>query len=551
MYSKYFITLTLTFFLLSCNYLDFDESTGKTDDVVLGYFDELSRLVTHVYGQVSPDWGLLNGALLESATDNSIYTWQDSKVYDIYNNTWSPINLIDNKWVSYYSAIRSANLFLDKFSLEKLERFEYNANYKEDIEKSKLYPYEVRFLRSFFYFELIKRYGDIPLITSPYQLSEINSVNQTPFDSIVDFIVAECDSITPYLPVSHRDFYAETGRVTRGAVMALKSRVLLYAASPLHNPTNDLKKWERAAKASGELISVATKERWYDLDPNFNLFSNGNDVLNAKELILERRGSTSSAFEERNMPIGFHHAKSGNTPTQNLVDAFEMRDGTPFDWNNPAHASKPFQNRDPRLARTIVFNNSRLMGILVETFNGGRNGQPINGATLSGYYMRKYIDERISIDPVNPIQRTHHYVLFRYAEIYLNYAEALNEYNGPDYRDENFTISSRDALNVIRDYARMPLINVNYTKEDFRKRIRNERRIELAFEDHRFWDIRRWKIGDVVKNIYGISIEKENSNYTYNKILIQNRIWENKMYLYPIPQTELYINKNLKQNPDW
>jgi hypothetical protein len=551
MYSKYFITLTLSFFLLSCNYLDFDESTGKTDDVVLGYFDELSRLVTHVYGQVSPDWGLLNGALLESATDNSIYTWQDSKVYDIYNNTWSPINLIDNKWVSYYSAIRSANLFLDKFSLEKLERFEYNANYKEDIEKSKLYPYEVRFLRSFFYFELIKRYGDIPLITSPYQLSEINSVNQTPFDSIVDFIVAECDSITPYLPVSHRDFYAETGRVTRGAVMALKSRVLLYAASPLHNPTNDLKKWERAAKASGELISVATKERWYDLDPNFNLFSNGNDVLNAKELILERRGSTSSAFEERNMPIGFHHAKSGNTPTQNLVDAFEMRDGTPFDWNNPAHASKPFQNRDPRLARTIVFNNSRLMGILVETFNGGRNGQPINGATLSGYYMRKYIDERISIDPVNPIQRTHHYVLFRYAEIYLNYAEALNEYNGPDYRDENFTISSRDALNVIRNYARMPLINVNYTKEDFRKRIRNERRIELAFEDHRFWDIRRWKIGDVVKNIYGISIEKENSNYTYNKILIQNRIWENKMYLYPIPQTELYINKNLKQNPDW
>lgn len=551
MLKKYTLLLLLSFILLSCNYLYFDESTGKNDDVVLGYFDELSRLVSHIYGQLSPDWGIMNGALLESATDNAVYTWQDSKVYDIYNNTWSPINLIDNTWSYYYSAIRSTNLFLEKFSLEKLKRFENNANYREDIEKSKLFPYEVRFLRAFFYFELIKRYGNIPLITSTYQLETINSINQTPFDSIVNFIVDECDSIVPYLPVSHRNFYSETGRVTKGTAMALKSRTLLYAASPLHNHTNDKVKWRRAALAASELITIATQERWYDLESNINLFSNGNDMLTAKELIFERRGTTSSSFEERNLPIGFHNAKSGNTPTQNLVDAFEMRDGTPFDWSNPIHASAPFQNRDPRLARTVVFNNSRLMGIPVETYIGGKNGQPLNGASLTGYYLRKYIDERISLDPINPVQRAHHYILFRFAEIYLNYAEALNEYGSPDYVDDEFKTSSRQSLNVIRTYSRMPIISENYSKDEFRDKIRNERRIELAFEGHRFWDIRRWQIGDIVREIYGISIEKVNSSFLYKKVLIQNRVWDDKMYFYPIPQTELYINKNLIQNPDW
>ncbi|MEA4985871.1 MAG: RagB/SusD family nutrient uptake outer membrane protein [Paludibacter sp.] len=551
MYKKYIVMITLPIVLLGCNFLDFDESIGKTDDIAYGYFDELSRHVTHIYGQMSPDWGVLNGALMESATDNAVYTWQDSKIYDVYNNAWSSINLVDNKWNLYYTAIRSANLFLHNYSLDRLKRFENNINYKEDIEKAEKYPYEVRFLRAFFYFELAKRYGNIPLLTTVYEKDKINSVSQTPFDSIVQFIANECDSIIPYLPANHRTFYNETGRVTKGAAMALKSRALLYAASPLHNLTDDLEKWGKAAKAAGDLISVSTSESWYFLDPNVNLFSNGNDVLKARELIFERRGALSSSFEETNLPIGFYTAKSGNTPTQNLVDAFEMIDGTPFDWSNPEHAANPYLNRDPRLAKIIVYNGAKIINETVETFKGGKNATPIVGASLSGYYLRKYIDARVSLDPVNPVQRPHHFVLFRYAEVFLNYAEALNEYKGPDYTDDIFTISARDALNRIRTYVRMPLITDAISKDSFRERVKNERRVELAFEDHRFWDIRRWKIGEVVNNIYGISIEKNNAVFTYEKKLIQRRVWDNKMYLYPIPKSELFINSNLSQNPGW
>jgi hypothetical protein len=133
MYKKYIVMITLPIVLLGCNFLDFDESIGKTDDIAYGYFDELSRHVTHIYGQMSPDWGVLNGALMESATDNAVYTWQDSKIYDVYNNAWSSINLVDNKWNLYYTAIRSANLFLHNYSLDRLKRFENNINYKEDI----------------------------------------------------------------------------------------------------------------------------------------------------------------------------------------------------------------------------------------------------------------------------------------------------------------------------------------------------------------------------------------------------------------------------------
>lgn len=551
MYKRYIVIITVFLSLFACNYLDFDESIGKTKDETYNYFGDLERHVTHIYAQINPDWGVLNGALLESATDNSIYTWKDSQIYDIYNNTWSAINIVDNKWSSYYNAVRSANVFLENFSIEKLNRFENNASYPEDLKKAELYPYEVRFLRAYFYFELAKRYGDIPLLTRSYELEEVNSVTQTSFKDIIKFISNECDSIIPFLPVTHRDFLGETGRVTKGAAMALKARAQLYSASPLHNASNEMELWKEAAQANLELITSSTEGGWYSLDPNIKLFSDGNSMLTARELIFERRFRNSSSFERNNLPIGIFDAKSGNTPTQNLVDAFEMRDGTPFDWNNPAHAANPYLNRDPRLAKVVVLNNSYISGELIETYVGGKNGQPINGATLSGYYLRKYIDENVSLSPINPSQRPHHFVIFRYAEIFLNYSEALNEVYGPDYTDEIFTVSSREALNNIRSYAGMPPITDDITKESFRKRIRNERRLELSFEDHRFWDIRRWKIGDVVKEIYGIHIEQEGSNLKYNKKLIQNRVWDDKMYLYPIPQTEIFINDNLIQNDGW
>ncbi|MGV8093917.1 MAG: RagB/SusD family nutrient uptake outer membrane protein [Mangrovibacterium sp.] len=557
MRKKYLLSVWMLTTLFGCSYLDFDESVGKTKELAYGYFTELAANVTDIYGQLQNDWGVMGGALREAATDNAVYTWRDNQVYDIYNDSWSPINTIDNVWSTYYSGIRSANIFLESYSLEQLERFEWNDGYADEIEKAKRFPYEVRFLRAWFHFELAKRYGDIPLLTRTYNMDEINGVEKTPFNDVINFIVAECDEIVPLLPVSYRNLpFQETGRITKGAVLAFKSRVLLYAASPLHNPSGDGSKWEMAAKAAGELISQADQGAWYSLVSGVNLFSNGDAVLTAKELILERRSTgNSNDFEARNLPIGYEGGRSGNTPTQNLVDAFEMSDGTPFDWNNPVHAANPYLNRDPRFYKTIAYNGSYLMtGAMrstVETFTGGKNGQPINGATLSGYYLKKYIDETISLIPTAPVSKPHHYILVRYAEILLNYAEAMNEWNGPDYKDATHPLSAREALNRIRAYAGMPDITGDGSKDAFRNRVRNERRVELAFEDHRFWDIRRWKTGDAVKAIYGVKITYDGSTYQYTRQKIQDRVWDDKMYLYPIPNTERYINGNLTQNPGW
>jgi hypothetical protein len=550
MLRKYSYLLLISILFASCDFLDFDESTGNSKDYAYGYFSKVASNATNVYTYLQSDFGVLEGALREAATDNAVYTWPSSRVYDVYNDSWSPINCVDNQWNHYYKGIRAANVFLENIDFEYLKRFEYDENYDDDLAKAKMYVNEVRFLRAYFYFELAKRYGAIPLVTKSLSLDEANALSKTSFDEIVNYIVIECDAVSALLPASHKDFYNETGRATKGAAMALKARALLYAASPLHNKSGDKAKWEKAAVASLDIIKMAQTDGTYVLDGAEKLFADGNNVLTKKGLILARRNGSSNDFEKKNLPIGFEGGNSGNTPTQNLVDAFEMADGTKFDWSNPAHATDPTANRDPRFYKTVAFDGSSLMGQTVETFVGGKNAQPLEGATMTGYYLKKYIDETISLDPANEKKRQHHFILFRYAEVVLNYAEALNEAKGADFSDATFTMSARDAINMVRDYAGMPDITADNSVEAFRARVRNERRVELAFEDHRFWDIRRWKIGEVVKDIYGVKIEK-NGTKTYTKVLVQNRIWKDKMYLYPIPVNESYVNEKIGQNEGW
>lgn len=167
---------------------------------------------------------------------------------------------------------------------------------------------------------------------------------------------------------------------------------------------------------------------------------------------------------------------------------------------------------------------------------------------MTGYYLKKLMNETVSLDPVKPVQKEHHFPTYRYAEILLNYAEAMCEWKGPDAIEASngCPISARDALNQVRRAANMKAIT-DTDPGEFSKKVKKERRVELAFEDHRFWDIRRWKMGSVVESIYGVN----KVNGTYQKRVIQNRIWKDKMYLYPIPQNEIYANINLTQNPGW
>lgn len=550
--AKYMMAVSVLVASAGCDALNYDETSGRTLENAMGYIGNIKSMSTNVYSYLAEDLG--SGSMMEAATDNCIYTWESDGIYKMNNGTWSATNTIDNQW-SLWSGIRSANLFLENFDLEPLKRFEYNEDYEREIRIIEKQPYEVRFLRAYFLFELAKRYGDIPLLTRTYSVDEINSVEKTPFDDVIDYIAEECLQIAPELPVVQTEISAETGRATRGAALALRSRALLYAASPLHNPENSLEKWEKAAEAAHDVIEMNaySLEKVAD-DP---LYDGDNAIFSSKQLILERRArSKTNSFEARNEPMGYVGAQGGNTPTQNLVDAYEMKNGETFDWNNPTHVSNIYydasgnQTRDPRLYLNVLTNGTEWLGRPVETFESGKD-KILDGSTLSGYYLKKYMDPSVSLDPNTPNQRYHHYVLFRYAEILLNYAEAMYEWVGPDEKPEGYTLSAREALNIVRASADMP--EVTATGDAFREKLRNERRIELAFEGHRLFDIRRWKIAgdESVKNIYGVTITKTGSSYSYKRVLLESRKWEDKMYLYPFPQGEVYMCPNLHQNPGW
>lgn len=553
----YMIAIGTLLSLNGCDYLDYNETSGRTKEGAYGYIGNVKGLATNVYSYLSADFGQVGGAMMESATDNSVYTWESNSIYNMNNGLWSALLRVDDGW-GYWDGIRSSNSFLENFDIELLKRFEYNQDYESDMKILEKLPYEVRFLRAFYFFELAKRYGDIPLLTRTYTQEEITSVEQTPFNEVINFIAEECRQIAPELPVHQSEIMGETGRVTRGAALALRSRALLYVASLQYNPDQNPDKWEKAAEAAHDVIAMQE----YSLpkitvDPLYSK-EGGNNVLKSKQLIFERRSdSDSNTFEAQNEPMGYEGAKGGNTPTQNLVDAYEMNTGTPFDWNTPSHVTNIYYDsagnptRDPRLYLNVLANGSSWLNKTVETFEGGKN-KIQSGSTRTGYYLRKYMNPSVSLDPNKPNKLPHHYILFRYAEILLNYAEAMNEFKGPDAIPGGYTLSARDALNQVRDCADMPHVTKT-EEEDFTKKLRNERRIELAFEGHRFYDIRRWMIANdsEVRKIYGVEITKSGDTFLYEKVPIEERVWADRMYLYPYPQNEIYMCPNLKQNPGW
>lgn len=548
-YTILFASLALT----GCDFLDFDESSGMDKEEAYAYFDNVTRMVSGVYRAVPSDWGKISDALREAATDNAMYTWTNNAVWDIYSNAWSPINLVDDCWSEFYQVIHDANSLMENFSEENLKRYEWDKNYADNIKKMRAYMKEVEVLRAYYHFELAKRYGDVPLMTRTYALDEINHVEKTSFSDIIAFVNSEIERLLPDLVLNQNELFGETGHITKGIALSIRSRALLYAASPLFAGNGDASaKWEAAAKAAYDVIALdcyslpkITEDPLYHKD-------GGNGVLNSKQLIWEVRGGENNTFEARNLPMGFEGAKGGNTPTQNLVDEFDFLTGESFDWNNPKHVAEMYYDkkgkptRDPRLYLNVICDGMKYMGQVVEPMEGGKNGAPIEGATTTGYYLKKLMNETVSLDPVKPVKKPHHYPVFRYAEILLNYAEALNEWQGPTYTDYYCKKSALEALNEVRVAAGMPAYTET-DKDKFKALVKKERRIELAFEDHRFWDIRRWKEGNLVEKIYGV----KKQNGAYHRELIQTRVWEDKMYLYPIPQKESFVNDNLTQNPGW
>ncbi len=548
----------------SCNYLDFDETNGlQTKEDIYKYMDRTENMVNHVYSFILQDFGTIGGAMRDCATDDAEFANTGAGIQDFNNGAWSALNVLDDQWDNLYAGIRAANNFMVDVENTDFSRYEYQNNYSDWMKRLSYHKDEARLLRAYFFFELARRYGDIAMPTTVLTAEEANTIGKTPFEEVIQFIVDECDAVIPNLPVTYQDIPGkQIGRVTKGFAMALKAKALLYAASELHNPVRSVEKWKSAAQAALTLIDSAEIRGWYALDGV--LTATEDDA--SKDIILYRQNGNSSAIELVNFPVRFTDGGSATTgvcPSQNLVDAFETVNGYAVALvdnvrvcDDPQfNPSEPYANRDPRLGKTVLTDGAAFKDGVIETFKGGKDaGAVATGGTATGYFLRKYIKESTSFDPNALVTNKHTYVVYRYAEALLSYAEAMTEaFGNPDYTDAAFTRSARWALNQVRANAGMPEVTVT-GKEEFLSRVRNEWRVEFAFEDHRFWDIRRWKIGSQTQTeLYGVGIEVlADGTKSYSRELYEIRTWNDRMNFYPIPQEELFKNNNLApQNPGW
>ena len=535
----------------SCDFMDCDESDNYTLQEIQGSYNRVKQFVTSIYGYLPSDFCNTHGAMLDAATDDAIHVYESSAIQRFVNGTWSANYTVDDKFAYYYNAIHDANYYLTTLSGLTFDTWENGDDYQDWMQNYDNYQYQVRFLRAYFYFELVRRYQNVPLITKPLSQTEANQKEPSSAQEVLKFIINECTEIAPKLPIKSTSIaQAENGRATRAMAMALKSRAALYAASPLYNTNGDNAKWTEAAKASHDIIASAG-ELGLGLDTYANLFKSKN--YNSKEVILCRPTGTSKTFEQANYPMGVTGGNTTTCPTENLASAFEMKDGRAFDWNDPTMKANPYKDRDPRFYLTIVHN-----GMLwpakkaVDISEGGANGLPLTNATTTGYYLRKYVDNSISFEAGSTTAATHHnWILFRYAEVLLNYAEAMIHVNGNcDFKDATYTMSAREALNAVRKRAGMPEVAA-CSQDEFLTRVKHERRVEMAFEGQRFWDLRRWKNLDETKNIYAVRITHHNGVLSYEKTLLSERSVSDKLYFYPIANVELFKNKKLVQNSGW
>lgn len=477
-----------------------------------------------------------------------------SNVLDYTNGNWTALNP-KSQW-NYYTPIRAANYFLENGLNLEFSDLILNQDYEAQMKRYGRYQYEVRLLRAYYYFLLVRAYGDVPFTTKVLTEAEANSLERTPASQVFDFIISECDAVAPQLPVDYSKLdndaaggtNPEAGRVTRGAALALKARASLYCASKLFNDSENRDLYKRAATASLDVINYCGENN-ITLGKYTDLW--GADNWKASEMIFVRRVGDTDDPERTNFPIGMENAKSGNCPTQTLVDAYEMKNG------GEPNQKDPYTGRDPRFAMTIAVNGDKWPNTNpnpLEIYTGGRDAAPVPYATPTGYYVKKYVDGATDISAsTSSGGKRHSWITFRLGEFLLNYAEATFKYFGSaDIKDAELTMTAREAVNKVRKRTGvdMPDFPEGMSSSDFWSRYKNERMVELAFEGHRFWDVRRWKEGGFTSIGRMLITKNSDDSFTYTRS-IKALVWDDKMYFYPIPDSEIRKNPNLKQNPGW
>ncbi|WEK35783.1 MAG: RagB/SusD family nutrient uptake outer membrane protein [Candidatus Pseudobacter hemicellulosilyticus] len=536
--------------------LDVFPSDSLSDETVFQDISTANRVLTNVYGSL-PDgfsrrdqgpigdggnWsrGMTALAMAEDdAEGNNLASSTHGINMGIIPTTWA---YAEDFWVGYYWVIRKANQFM-----ERIDIVPGDAALKARMKA------EAQFIRAFCYSELIKIYGGVPLMLKAGTPAEA-VIPRNSYAECVTQIIKDCDEAANGLPSVMPP--AELGRATKVAALALKARVLLYNASPLNNPTNDKQRWTDAANAAKAVMQFGPAplgNNEYSLYPDYyKLFI---DKAGNKEVIFARKFQNPSIHPPdgaRNkwymsVPGLNDGGWGGFCPTQNLVDAYEMKNGLAITAAGSGYDPQdPYTNRDSRLSKTVVHQGSIYKnGTFIEIWRGGNvNNESRLDSPKTGYGLMKLID---TSKHTNNGSADNDWVFLRFGEVLLNYAEAQNEAVGPD-------ASVYEAVRLVRERAGQPALPAGLDQAAMRQRLINERRVELSFEEHRFFDVRRWKLGSTYFKgpVYKVQITKQpNGSLFYSYPLWETRDFKEFQNLLPIPQSEIDRNGLLDQNPEY
>ena len=566
---------TMSLCLVSCSdQMDYHEFRVQDEDYVKRDFATVVNLTTYIYRELDYDLGQMHsGASVCSATDEAVYSHQGNSIESYFNGSWSPTVPNSSVWSSCWDAIAYCNMFLDKFTGLTFPDHVLEKDYSDQMIRYENLKWEVRFMRAYYYFLLVRQYGGVPLITSYMNADESNSQPRVSADEIFNFVDSECEAIKDSIIADYNGAYNslenEDGRVNNLGVLALRARAALYHASPLftQEKSDDVKKelWHQAALRSKECIDECRKRSKSLASDYSSLFQQDSwsKTDPQKEIIFARRNAASNNFEKYNFPIGMAGAGGGNCPTENLVSAYEMTNGLPIDDPNSGYDPQdPYKNRDLRLAATVAVNGEKWPAELptdgLEIWYGGSNSRSVSYGTPTGYYLKKYVDSTTKISGSSTSSVYHNWILFRLGSVYLDYAEAMLNYTGSGYAaGDDLPMTAAEAINTVRTRAKQPNLPTGLSFSDFEQRYENERFVELAFEGHRMYDVRRWmKAPQYFVNVKVVEITKNGDDLTFktveNPSYITKRTWAGShQYLWPIPQADVLKAGELTQNPGW
>lgn len=591
---------------------DLDEISGSNQDETAVYNDpsKAQSLVDQLYALI-PSFGAVRfNGFLSAYTDEAV----DATALAFNLGSWNPNNIpgMNDMWSGSYQAIRTANKFL-----ENIHKMPLSDQYGFTEATRSYLINQARCLRAFYYSELIRCYGGVPVVTTSVSdiSQDIAAAPRQTLDSTVNFVIREIDSIAPFLPkvVAGTDY----GRVTRGFALSIKSRLLLYMASPLFNGSGadgnanpyvcygvyDPTRWEKALAASLDVIALNSYGLFTSTTINNsqsvynNVFFLERGHASMYERIFSYQKSKGNIWSQTFLPLTFRTSAVWPQifPTYNAHIAFQMQDGkAPIsglidngdgsytETVNPEstiyayNPVEPYLKRDPRYYDCILFNQAKYRDLTCEIYTpfeghdlvgSGKDNETYGVKT--GFYMRKFINPALDLKGANQIG-FEDFAIYRYAEILLNYAEAMNQVYGPNVRPAGYPYAAVQVVNMIRTRVKsrvigleryrptlnagMPTLSATISKEDLDEAIRHERRIELMFEGHRFFDVRRWMIApQTEKDIYFYDIRKKSDGtFVYNVKKFHSRTFNTpQMYLLPIPFAEIQVNKNCPQNPGW